>query len=74
MMFAIPASLIAGIFANIPEIFQADETVFYSRNIGFIALLMITIYFGWVGNLTKRKIIAAASAFLASAVFINLIP
>ncbi len=74
LTFVIVASLIAGILANIPDIFHIDETFFYMRNIGFIALLMTTIYFAWAGNLSKRKIIIAASAFIASAVFINLLP
>jgi hypothetical protein len=74
LIFVIIASLFAGIFANIPNIFHVDEKYFYMRNIGFIALLMITIYFAWVDNLSKRKIIVAASAFLTSAIFINLLP
>lgn len=74
LIFVIIASLIAGLLANIPDIFQADETFFYTRNTGSIALIMITIYFAWVNNLSNRKIIAAASAFLASVVFINLLP
>ena len=72
LIFVIVASIITGLFANVSNIFQVEETSFYSRNIGFIALLRTTVYFSWLNNLSKRKIFAAAYAVLTSAVFINL--
>lgn len=74
LKFVIIASLIAAIFANIPDIFHVDETFFYMRNIGFIVFPTLMIYFAWKNNLSKGKIMIAASAVFISAVFINLLP
>lgn len=74
LIFVIIASIISGVLANVPGIFQIDETSFYSRNMGFIAFLMTSVYFAWLGNLSIRKIFFVAAAFLISAIFINLFP
>ncbi|HMS34989.1 MAG TPA: hypothetical protein PKC91_12985 [Ignavibacteria bacterium] len=74
LIFVIIASIISGLLANVPGIFQIDETSFYSRNMGFIAFLMTSVYFTWLGNLSFRKIFFVAAAFLISAIFINLFP
>jgi hypothetical protein len=68
------ASLFAGIFANIPEIFPVDDSFFYTRNIGFIISPVLIIYFAWKCNLSARKKMTAAFAVLISAAFINLLP
>jgi len=74
LKFVIIASLIAAILAKIPYIFSLDETFFYMRNTGFIVFPILTIYLAWKDNLSNRKMMIAASAFLISLVFINLLP
>lgn len=74
MLFMIAASVIAVFLAKIPDIFKIDESFFYMRNAGFVALTMLTIYFVWKEYLSKGKIVIIAVVILVSAVFINLLP
>lgn len=67
-------SLIAGLIAKLPHLFSIDEEFFYSRNLGFIFLPMITVYFAWKKNMNLNYSIAVACTILISAFYINLLP
>ncbi len=68
------ASLFAGIIAKLPAIFNINEELFYSRNVGFIVFPLLTAYFGWRSKLSIGKIAFVAGAPLAALLFINLLP
>ena len=74
LVFVIIASLVAGVIAKAPSIFNIDPEFFYSRNIGLILLPILTAYFIWIKHLSKKKIVFAGLAFLIAFIFINLLP
>lgn len=74
IFFVIIASLLAGVIAKLPVILNINEELFYQRNIGFIIFPILTTYFIWRKNLSKRKIAFAGVAFLIALIFINLLP
>src|SRR5687768_11907554 len=45
--FVIIASVLAGLIAKLPVIFNLDEEFFYQRNIAFIVLPILSLYFAW---------------------------
>jgi len=55
--FVIIASVLAGIIAKIPAFFNLDEESFYQRNIGFIFLPILSLYFAWKNKLNTKSII-----------------
>lgn len=72
--FVLLASVAAFVIAKVPVIFSIDEDFFYPRNIGFIVLPALMVYFGWKNQLATNKIIFIAAATLAGLLFINLLP
>ena len=74
LLFIIIAALGAGFLAKVPEIFNINEEFFYPRNIGFIGLTFLTIYFIWKNRLEKRSVLIIFMLTLISALFINLLP
>jgi hypothetical protein len=72
--FVIIAALLAGIIAKIPAFFNLNEEYFYQRNIGFIVLPLLTIYFAWKNGLKTNAIASLAAAMLVSLVYINFLP
>ena len=74
LTFVIIASLIAGIIAQFPKLFNFNPDFFYPRNIGFIIFPVLTAYFIWKRNLAIRQIIFIAVGFLIPLIFINLLP
>ena len=74
LVFVIITSLIAGFMAKLPAILNIDPESFYQRNIGLIVFPVLTAYFIWKDNLSTKKIVLAAIAFLIAAIFINLLP
>lgn len=64
-------SLICGLATKIPNIFNMDEPLFFSRNVGFIAFSVLTFYFAYKHELSKKvsAIIAAITLFLI--IYIN---
>jgi hypothetical protein len=74
LTFIIIASLIAGVIAKFPALFNINAEFFYQRNIGFIIFPVLTAYFIWKKNLSIKKIAFAGVAFLISLIFINLLP
>lgn len=73
-VFVIIASLVAGLIAKLPTIFNIDEEFFYSRNIGFIVLPALTVFFAWKNKLSFGKIAFIAGTTLAGLAFINFLP
>jgi hypothetical protein len=74
LLFVIVASLVAGFIAKIPGIFQINEEFFYPRNIGFIFLPILTVYFAWKNDLQITRIAAIGGAIIISLIYINLLP
>ena len=74
LAFIILLSLVAGVFAKFPSIFNLNEEFFYSRNIGFLIFPMLTAYFAWKNKLSIPKIVFAAIVTVAGLVFINSLP
>ncbi|WP_018479321.1 DUF4153 domain-containing protein [Pontibacter roseus] len=74
LWFVVVASLIAGLIAKIPAMFQINEEFFYPRNIGFIFLPLLTAYFAWKNNLPTRQVAILYGVMLISLVYINFLP
>lgn len=74
LTFVIIASLIAGIIAKFPAIFNINPELFYQRNAGFVIFPVLTTYFIWRKSLSIKKMVFAGIAFLIASIFINLLP
>jgi hypothetical protein len=74
LVFVIIASLVAGLIAKLPAIFQLNEEFFYTRNIGFIVFPALSVYFAWKNKLSPDKISILIVATLAGLIFINSFP
>jgi hypothetical protein len=74
LVFVIVLSLVAGIIAKLPAVLGVDQESFYMRNIGFIILPILSIYFAWKNKLSRGKIAFIAGTTIAAAVFINTVP
>jgi hypothetical protein len=74
LLMVVLASMVAGLIAKLPAIFNLNEELFYSRNVGFIVFPLLTAYFGWKSKLSIGKIVFVAGAPLAALLFINLLP
>ncbi|MDJ1501278.1 hypothetical protein [Xanthocytophaga agilis] len=74
LLFVILVSLVAGIIAKVPAMFQIDEEWFYPRNIGFIIFPALSAYFAWKNNLSAGKILGIVGTMLAGLIFINSLP
>jgi hypothetical protein len=74
LIFIIIASLIAGVIAKFPVLFNINPEFFYTRNIGLIIFPILTAYFIWRKHLSIKKIVIAGVAFLIALIFINQLP
>ncbi|TCC90336.1 hypothetical protein EZ428_13750 [Pedobacter frigiditerrae] len=74
LLYVVVASLIAGLVAKLPAIFNINEDYFYPRNIGFIVFPMLTIFFAWKNKLSVAKIAFIAVTTLIGLIFINSLP
>jgi len=74
LVFILIAAFTAGMIARIPFWAGVEEEFFYPRNLAFIFLPMLVIYFAWRNNLPSNRFIGAAVAIIASAIYINLLP
>jgi hypothetical protein len=72
--FVIIASILAGIIAKIPGIFNLDEEFFYQRNIGFIVFPILSLYFAWKNKLNIKAIVFIIVTVLVSLFYINFLP
>ncbi len=73
-IFILLASLVAGLMAKIPAIFQIKPEFFYTRNIGFIVFPALASYFIWKRNIPLPRILFTVVAFVIAAVYINFLP
>ncbi len=73
-LFVVIASLIAGLFAKFPAIFNINEEYFYPRHISFLVFPFLAAYFAWKNNLTVTRIAVLAGAIVACLVYINFLP
>ncbi len=73
-IFVIVASLLAGLIAKTPAIFNIKPEFFYTRNIGFIVFPALASYFIWKRNIPMPRILFTVAAFIIAAVYINLLP
>jgi hypothetical protein len=73
-IFVIFASLLAGLIAKTPAIFNIKPEFFYTRNIGFIVFPALASYFIWKRKIPMPRILFTAAAFAIAAVYINLLP
>lgn len=74
IVFVIIASAVAGIIAKLPSILDIDPEFFYSRNIGFILMPVLAVYFAWKNRLSAGKAAFIAGAMLTGLIFINVFP
>jgi len=74
LIFVLIASLLVGIMAKFPAIFEIDEEFFYPRNIGFIVFPMLAAYFTWKNKLATGKIAVIGITILIGLVYINALP
>src|SRR5690554_4064129 len=74
LLFVAIACLIAGTIAKLPVFLSLDEEFFYPRNIGFIIFPALTAFFLWKNKMPLKKTMVVAGIFLASLLFINLLP
>ncbi|MCH5600209.1 hypothetical protein [Niabella ginsengisoli] len=74
LVIIIIASVIAGFIAKLPAIFNIDEELFYTRNIGFIIFPILSAYFAWRNKLSIGKIVFVLGTTLAGILFINFLP
>jgi len=73
-IFVIVASLLAGLIAKSPAIFNIKPEFFYTRNIGFVVFPALASYFIWKRNIPMPRILFTAAAFIIAAVYMNLLP
>lgn len=73
-LVVIIASLLAGLYAKLPEIFSIENELFYAKNLGLMVFPFVSAYFIWINKLTIRTILIVASLFVVSLIYINLLP
>jgi hypothetical protein len=74
LIFILVISLIAGLIAKIPDLTGIQPDYFYPRNIAFIVFPSLAAYFGWKHKIRTKNILIVLTAFLVSAIYINLLP
>lgn len=72
--FLLIVSVFAILIAKLPAILNIEEEIFYPRNISFIVLPALTAWYAWKRKMPVKNIVLIAAVFLASAIYINLIP
>ena len=74
LIFVLALCILAALIAKVPEIFPIEPEFFYTRNLAFVVLPLLTIYFAWKQQLQTTMAIAVSTGILASALYINLLP
>lgn len=67
-------AILSGFIAKIPAFIGMEYDVYLSKNISFVILPMLTIYFAWRQKCASQKYILPALVFIASALYINFLP
>ena len=68
------AIIIAGFIAKIPQFQGVREDLFYEKNVSFIFLPLLMIYFNWKNQLAWSKLIFPLVVVGLSVVYINMLP
>lgn len=68
------AVIIAGFIAKIPQFQGVREDLYYERNVSFIFLPLLMIYFIWKKEQALKNIFIPTLVVVISAVYINLLP
>ncbi len=74
IMFIALLVVIAGFIAKIPQFQGVREDLFYEKNLSFIFLPLLMIYFNWKNQLAWNKLILPFVVMGLSAVYINMLP
>lgn len=74
ILIVIILSIIAGFIAKLPFLFNLNEELFYTRNVGFISFSMMSIYFATINKINTKNIIILATVNILTAVYINTLP
>ncbi len=74
LLIMISSILFAGLIAKIPFILNIPEDYFYQRNISFIVIPFLILFFALRNQLSNTKIIFIISAIILSVVYINSFP
>ena len=74
LIFVLALCILAALLAKVPEIFPIEQEFFYTRNLSFIILPLLTAYFAWKQQIQTKMAIAVSTGILASALYINLLP
>ena len=74
LIFVLALCILAALIAKVPEIFPIEPEFFYTRNLAFVVLPLLTIYFAWKQQLQTKMAIVVSTGILASALYINLLP
>ena len=72
--FVVIAALLAGLIAKIPGFFNLEEEYFFQKNVGFIVLPILTLFFAWKNGLKSKTILLIGLTILISLLYINLLP
>ena len=74
LTFVILASILAGFIVKIPAYLPVDEHFFYPRNIGFVIIPVLILYFLRKNKSSVKRSLIVAVVVLVSIIFINLFP
>ncbi|MFZ4545118.1 MAG: hypothetical protein ACOYOA_13775 [Saprospiraceae bacterium] len=74
LLILIAACLFSGFIAKIPDIFSVGEQFYYSRNIGFIFLPVLSFYFIWKNEVSIKKVVLIGISLAVALLYINLLP
>ncbi len=74
VLFVIIASLIGGVIAKLPAFLSISEDFYYPRNVGFVFLPALMIYFAWKNGVQRGKIALISGLTLGGLFFINSLP
>jgi hypothetical protein len=74
LVFIILTSFLAGIIAKLPAFLNFDPEYFYMRNVGFIFLPLLIVWFIWKNQVSRPRILFTTLIILIGLLFINLLP
>ena len=74
LIITIALAIAAGLCANLPLIAGLDTASFYQRNISFLFLPMLILYFSWKSQIESKHIVTISILMLLSIIYINVLP
>lgn len=72
--FVVVAAVLAFILAKIPTFFSVSDDFYYTRNVGFLVFPFLSAYFLWKQSQALKTVLLVLFLYVASAVYINLLP